>query len=62
MRKFIQQLHLPQHIRSIGPQLIHLEHHHLAGCTMCDLQNRNQQTEISINIAKIRNMKIYTYM
>lgn len=42
MGKFIQQLHLPQHIGAVRPQLVHLKHHYLARRFVGDLKRKRK--------------------
>lgn len=37
MRKFVEELNFAQHVGSIGSELIHFEHHHLTGHSVCHL-------------------------
>lgn len=38
MFQLVHQLHLPEHVGPVRPLLVHLEHHHLAGRFMGNLE------------------------
>lgn len=39
MRQLVEELHLAQHVWTVRPQLVHLQHHHLARRPVRDLRN-----------------------